>query len=158
MCVWISRSLSNSALAVVFRFFKNLLRDLWATGMAEKFANQFGPGAHQLKIGKSFEKKGGNSVYHSIRYDFKPVSVDEERKGTLEVSMMWSDQIKKISFTGPRKQVCVGDSTTYWWTRSYQLQGERQACQHEGLHLDYWPWDGGAHTWKNIKSGLAIII
>jgi len=68
----------------------------WATGMAEKFANQFGPGAHQLKIGKSFEKKGGNSVYHSIRYDFKPVSVDEERKGTLEVQ-----ENKSVSVTLP---------------------------------------------------------
>jgi len=64
--------------------------------MAEKFANQFGPGAHQLKIGKSFEKKGGNSVYHSIRYDFKPVSVDEERKGTLEVQ-----ENKSVSVTLP---------------------------------------------------------
>jgi len=53
--------------------------------MAEKFCQKFGTGVHQLKIGKSFEKKGGNSVYHSIRYDFKPVSVDEERKGVLEV-------------------------------------------------------------------------
>jgi len=53
--------------------------------MAEKFCKKFGPGAHQLKIGKSFEKKGGNSVFHSIRYDFKPVSVDEEKMGMLEV-------------------------------------------------------------------------
>jgi len=54
--------------------------------MAEKFCQKYGNGVHNLKIGKSFEKKGGgNSVYHSIRYDFKPVSVDEERKGVLEV-------------------------------------------------------------------------
>jgi len=53
--------------------------------MAEKFRNKFGTGAHQLKIGNSFQKKGGNSVYHSIKYDFKPFSVDEEQMGTLEV-------------------------------------------------------------------------
>jgi len=64
--------------------------------MAEKFANKFGPGAHQLKIGKSFEKKGGNSVYHSIRYDFKPVSVDEDRMGKLEVQ-----ENKSVSVTLP---------------------------------------------------------
>ena len=81
--------------------------------MAEKFANQFGPGAHQLKIGKSFEKKGGNSVYHSIRYDFKPVSVDEERKGTLEVVQISSDPFFKIWLSGARKQVCVSYSATY---------------------------------------------
>ena len=56
--------------------------------MAEQYLNKFGPQAHQLKIGKSFEKKGGNSVYHSIRYDFKPVSVDEERMGKLEVKKL----------------------------------------------------------------------
>eukprot|EP00092_Neocalanus_flemingeri_P103540 GFUD01132524.1.p1 GENE.GFUD01132524.1~~GFUD01132524.1.p1 ORF type:complete len:449 (+),score=148.41 GFUD01132524.1:71-1417(+) len=64
--------------------------------MAEKFCNKFGPGAHQLKIGKSFEKKGGNSVYHSIRYDFKPVSVDEDRMGKLEVQ-----ENKSVSVTLP---------------------------------------------------------
>jgi len=53
--------------------------------MAEKLCQKFGPGPHTLKIGKSFEKKGGNSVYHSIRYDFKPKAIDEERMGVLEV-------------------------------------------------------------------------
>ena len=36
--------------------------------MAEKFCSNFGGGPHHLKIGKSFEKKGGNSVFHSIRF------------------------------------------------------------------------------------------
>jgi len=64
--------------------------------MAEKFCSKFGQGAHQLKIGKSFEKKGDNSAYHSIRYDFKPVSVDEERQGQLEVQ-----ENKSVSVTLP---------------------------------------------------------
>ena len=41
--------------------------------MAEKFCSNFGGGPHHLKIGKSFEKKGGNSVFHSIR--FAPILV-----------------------------------------------------------------------------------
>lgn len=53
--------------------------------MAEKFCSEFGSGPHHLKIGKSFEKKGNNSVYHSIRYDFTPLSVDEDKMGKLEV-------------------------------------------------------------------------
>ena len=53
--------------------------------MADKFVKKFGTEAHPLKIGKSFEKKS-DSAYHSIRYDFKPGSIDEERKGSLEVS------------------------------------------------------------------------
>jgi len=52
--------------------------------MAEKFTKKFGTEAHPLKIGKSFEKKN-DTAYHSIRYDFKPGSIDEERKGSLEV-------------------------------------------------------------------------
>ena len=53
--------------------------------MAGKFVKKFGTEAQPLKIGKSFEKKS-DSAYHSIRYDFKPGSIDEERKGSLEVS------------------------------------------------------------------------
>jgi len=52
--------------------------------MADKFVKKFGTEAHPLKIGKSFEKKN-DTAYHSIRYDFKPGSIDEERKGSLEV-------------------------------------------------------------------------
>jgi len=53
--------------------------------MAEKFCSEFGGGPHQLKIGKSFEKKGGSAAFHQIRYDFTPLSVDEDRMGKLEV-------------------------------------------------------------------------
>ena len=67
--------------------------------MAEKLIKNLGSGPHTLNIGKksdtfmklnkysgkSFEKKSGGSVYHSIRYDFKPKSIDEERMGNLEV-------------------------------------------------------------------------
>lgn len=53
--------------------------------MAEKLCRQFGAGPHTLKIGKSFENNKGGSKYHSIRYDFKPNSIDEERMGSLEV-------------------------------------------------------------------------
>ncbi len=38
-----------------------------------------------LKVGKSFEKRDNRVEYDTIRYDFKPVSIDEEREGTLEV-------------------------------------------------------------------------
>lgn len=40
-----------------------------------------------LKVGKSFEKpqRDNRVEYNTIRYDFKPKQVDEEREGTLEV-------------------------------------------------------------------------
>jgi len=55
--------------------------------MTEKFCQDWGEGPHKLKLGKSFEPKKGNGapVYNSIRYDFKPTSIDQEGLGTLEV-------------------------------------------------------------------------
>jgi len=62
--------------------------------MAENLSQRFGTGVQKLKIGKSFENSkksggsgggGGNSEYFSIKYDFKPVSVDQEKMGVLEV-------------------------------------------------------------------------
>ena len=50
--------------------------------MAEKFG--IGPGPHELKIGSSFTKaKSGK--FHTIRYDFKPASVDTTKKGVVEI-------------------------------------------------------------------------
>jgi len=55
--------------------------------MTEKFCQDWGQGPHKLKLGKSFEPKKGSGapVYNSIRYDFKPTSIDQEGLGTLEV-------------------------------------------------------------------------
>jgi len=53
--------------------------------MSEKIAQLLGPEPRTLKVGKSFERNSGRTAYHGIRYDFKPVSIDEERDGTLEV-------------------------------------------------------------------------
>jgi len=52
--------------------------------MAHKYVKKFGTVEHSLKIGKSFEKKN-DAAYHSIRYDFKPGSIDESKEGSLEV-------------------------------------------------------------------------
>ena len=52
----------------IFRIYKSAPVKVTIQKMAEKFCNQFGSGPHHLKIGKSFEKKSGNSVFHSIRW------------------------------------------------------------------------------------------
>lgn len=39
---------------------------------------------HVLKLGESFQKRP-RSAYHTIRYDFKPASIDTSCEGTLEV-------------------------------------------------------------------------
>jgi len=79
--------------------------------MAEKFCKQFGNGPHQLKIGKSFEKKSNNAVFSSIRYDFTPLSVDEDRMGKLEVqensavsvSLPHNDGVNATNYKGSAK-------------------------------------------------------
>jgi len=80
--------------------------------MAEKFCKSFGNGPHQLKIGKTFEKKSSNNaVFHSIRYDFTPLSVDEDRMGKLEVqensavsvSLPHNDGVNATNYKGSAK-------------------------------------------------------
>jgi len=53
--------------------------------MAEKLTQRLGgdPEPRKLNVGKSFEKKKGG--LYGLRYDFKPVSLDEEKDGLLEV-------------------------------------------------------------------------
>jgi len=78
--------------------------------MAEKFRRNFGSGPHQLKIGKSFDRKD-KSVFHSIRYDFTPLSVDENRMGRLEVeersgvsvTLPHTNGVDSTKYTGPAK-------------------------------------------------------
>jgi len=49
--------------------------------MAKNFG--LGPGPHELKIGSSFT--GGGPKYQTIRYDFKPASVDPTKKSKVEI-------------------------------------------------------------------------
>jgi len=51
--------------------------------MAENFG--IGPGPHELKIGSSFTGARGGSKFQTIRYDFKPASVDKRSKGKVEI-------------------------------------------------------------------------
>ena len=62
--------------------------------MAEKFG--IGPGPHELKIGSSFTS-GHGGKFQTIRYDFKPASVDSTKKGIVELS----DSDNSISVTVP---------------------------------------------------------
>jgi len=78
--------------------------------MTEKFCQDWGQGPHKLKLGKSFEPKKGSGapVYNSIRYDFKPTSIDQEGLGTLEVkdgrsvavSLPHSDGVGQTTYKG----------------------------------------------------------
>jgi len=80
--------------------------------MAEKLCQKFGNGPHALKIGKSFENKGGNSVYHSIRYDFTPKSIDKETMGVLEVKERQSVSVQLPHSDGVNQTVYKGNAET----------------------------------------------
>lgn len=40
---------------------------------------------YNLKLGKSFDNAGGEAAFHTIRYDFKPASVDSSKDAVLEI-------------------------------------------------------------------------
>jgi len=52
--------------------------------MAKNFG--IGPGPHELKIGSSFTG-GRGPKYQTIRYDFKPASVDPTKKSQVEIGV-----------------------------------------------------------------------
>jgi len=90
---------------------RGILDEEGRVGMTEKFRQEWGPGAHRLKLGKSFETNragSGAPVYNSIRYDFKPTSIDQEGLGTLEVkdgrsvavSLPHSDGVGQTTYKG----------------------------------------------------------
>ena len=71
--------------------------------MADKFG--LNGDVRELKIGKSFEKNASSysshqqqqaSAFHTVRYDFKPASVDPTREGVLHV-----DENASVSITVP---------------------------------------------------------
>jgi len=68
-----------------------------------------GPEVRELKFGQSFAGKGGS--FHTVRYDFKPASVDSTKMATLDVgtnnqvtiSIPHSDGASTNVFKGARK-------------------------------------------------------
>lgn len=52
-------------------------------GLAERL--RIGGPARDVKMGDTFNKASKAQAYHTIRYDFKPQSIDTQRMGTLEV-------------------------------------------------------------------------
>lgn len=58
--------------------------------MAEKFG--IGPGPQELKIGNSFMRDKGQ--FHTIKYDFKPASLDPRASGSVELGESSSLSVK----------------------------------------------------------------
>jgi len=77
--------------------------------MAEKFG--LNGEVKELKIGRTFEKNPGQSAFHTVRYDFKPASVDSSRDGVLTV-----DENKSVSITVPHLH--GNGQTNFRWVKS----------------------------------------
>ena len=78
-----SKTQNQFSMKIGFR--KQLQEVIWhvyeVTKMAEKFG--IGSGPHELKIGNSFIKNKGQ--FHTIKYDFKPASLDPTAVGSVEI-------------------------------------------------------------------------
>lgn len=63
--------------------------------MADRFS--LNGDVRELKIGRSFEQNSSQqNSFHTVRYDFKPASVDSTRDGILQI-----DESQSVSITVP---------------------------------------------------------
>lgn len=60
-----------------------------------------------LKLGKSFDNDG-EVAYHSIRYDFKPASIDVSKDATLEI-----DEGNSVTVTVPHVEGALNSHTVF---------------------------------------------
>ena len=89
--------------------------------MADKFG--LNGEVRELKIGRTFEKNSASSQsssFHTVRYDFKPASVDSTRDGVLHV-----DENHSVSITVPHMQ---GNGTTNFRQVSSWGFGQAGGC------------------------------
>ncbi|XP_071500317.1 uncharacterized protein [Diadema antillarum] len=77
-------------------------------------ATIFGSGTHELKLGKSFQQEN-SCGFHTIRYDFKPASVDHSREAALDVGENSEVNITfpNIENKGPESTVFGGSKKPY---------------------------------------------
>ncbi|XP_033127362.1 ELL-associated factor 2-like [Anneissia japonica] len=73
----------------------------------ESILQLFGNKTHSLKLGKSFEKSSGE-VYHKLKYDFKPASIDCSQEASLQV-----EESNKVTVTLNNFEGSVTSHTLY---------------------------------------------
>jgi len=100
----------------------------------------FDSNIHELKLGNSFDSKS-KVGYHSIRYDFKPASVDTSKEAHVEVS-----NGSQVTVTVPH----VEDSSTSHTV----FKGNKQPSQKECvLIIDH---DTGTYTLEKLSSKITV--
>ncbi|XP_072028620.1 uncharacterized protein [Amphiura filiformis] len=115
--------------------------------MSTNITAVFGSNRHALKLGKSFSRdKEKRTALHSVRYDFKPASIDHSKEAQLDVGekgevtiTLPNDQTKGISCTKfkgskrPYQKECVliydhttGEFTLEKLSSNIQVKKQRQ--------------------------------
>ncbi|KAF0300975.1 Ell-associated factor Eaf [Amphibalanus amphitrite] len=70
-------------------------------------------GDHELVIGASFSKGNKGTAFHSVRYDFKPASVDPSKTATVDVGDNHSVTVTVPHIEGTNHTVYRGNSRPY---------------------------------------------
>ncbi|XP_037088903.1 ell-associated factor Eaf-like, partial [Pollicipes pollicipes] len=77
-------------------------------------ADQLGvSGEHDLVIGPSFSKNNRGSAFHTVRYDFKPASVDPSKMATVDVGENHSVTVTVPHIEGSNHTVYRGNGRPY---------------------------------------------
>lgn len=95
---------------------------------------------HELKIGASFDQKSG-VAYHSIRYDFKPASVDTTQEAQVDIG-----QGHHVTLTVPHVEGSGKTHTVY--------KGNKRPVSKECvLIIDH---DTGTFTLERLKNNINV--
>ncbi|XP_021370228.1 ELL-associated factor 1-like isoform X2 [Mizuhopecten yessoensis] len=95
---------------------------------------------HPLKLGESFNPRS-KVAFHSIRYDFKPASVDTSRESLVEVG-----EGHQVSITVPHVEGCGTPQTVY--------NGNKRECPKECvLIIDH---TNGSFTLERLTNNIQL--
>ncbi|ESO87953.1 hypothetical protein LOTGIDRAFT_126779 [Lottia gigantea] len=107
--------------------------------MADKFLSVDNQ-VHELKLGKSFDPKSG-VYFHSMRYDFKPASVDTSQSSSVEIG-----EGNQVTVTVPHVEGSGTSHTVY--------KGNKKPCPKECvLIIDH---KTGTFTLEKLTNNIPV--
>lgn len=108
-----------------------------------KATEMFGSEVHELKLGRSFyQNKSG--AFHTIRYDFKPASIDHSKSASLEVK-----EGSEVNISFPNDESKGGPSST-------NFKGPLKPCQKDCVLI--YDHRSGEFTLEKLTSNINVKI